>query len=332
MTRTDRTTTITDTDTDTGAATAPAPDPGGDSAAGAGAVPRRARRRPDPVVIATVVFAMAAATVLVYTPAAQWLADVNQSLVVDRYPGEVANADPAPALQLEEARRYNAALSSGAILAAEANVPQGDGSGGDDIDYDRLLRTPSGVMARIQIPGLHVDLPVYHGTSDETLRRGAGHLEGTSLPVGGEGTHAVITAHRGLPEATLFTDLDRLRVGDRFTITVFGDVLTYRVVETRVVDPADTESVRPEPGRDLLTLVTCTPLGINSHRILVTGERETPVPPAVLADASADAGGAGFPWWLVAYLAALALIAAYGLRVGRRRSTPNGARDEGAAA
>ncbi|WP_459583204.1 class C sortase, partial [Aerococcus mictus] len=111
---------------------------------------------------------------------------------------------------------------------------------------------------------IDVDLPVYHGTSDEVLNRAAGHLEGTSLPVGGPSTRAVITAHRGLANARMFTDLNKVNVGDTFTIEVFGDVLTYRVRDTKVVAPEDTDTLRVEEGKDLVTLVTCTPLGINS--------------------------------------------------------------------
>ncbi len=285
------------------------------------------RSRSDILLILTLLVAVAAATVLAYAPAAQWLAAYNQSLVVDDYPQSVEEAIPGPEAQLAEARRYNAALSSGALLAANARVPTSTAAKGGDFDYSSILRTDSGVMSRIQIPSIGVDLPIYHGTADETLRRGAGHLEGTSLPVGGESTHAVITAHRGLPEATMFTDLDRVRVGDLFTVSTFGEVLTYRVVQTRVVEPSDTETLRQEAGRDLVTLVPCTPLGINSQRILVTGERETPTPPEALEAATADAAGAGFPWFAVLYAGALVVIGGYGWwmhRPPRRRARDRG--------
>lgn len=158
---------------------------------------------------------------------------------------------------------------------------------------------------------IDVDLPIYHGTSDVTLLRGIGHLEGTALPVGGNGTHAVLTGHRGLAESELFTHLDRLAVGDTFTIEVFGQVLTYRVGETKVVDPSDTETLYPVRGKDLVTLVTCTPLGINSQRILVTGERVTPTPARDLAHAGARPDIPGFPWWVVVIGAAVAVLTLY---------------------
>lgn len=287
----------------------------------AGAAPQRAdaagraaRRRADPLLLVIVAAAVVGATVLVYSPAATWLSAYNQALIVDEYQGEVDDADPGAAEQLAEARRYNAALSAGALVGAGENVPTSDSASAAGFEYDQILRTRNEVMSRIQIPPIAVDLPVFHGTDDATLLRGAGHLEGTSLPVGGASTHAVITAHRGLADAVMFTDLDRLRAGDRFTVTTFGEALTYEVVDVAVVAPSDTLALRQEADRDLVTLVTCTPLGINSHRILVTGERVTPTPPASARAAEEGAGGAGFPWWLPAYVGALLLIGVYAWR------------------
>ena len=117
--------------------------------------------------------------------------------------------------------------------------------------------------------------------------------------MGGVDTHAVLTAHRGLASATLFNDLDKVKIGDRFTIEVAGDVLTYQVFETQVVEPSDTKTLVPRAGQDLVTLVTCTPLGINSHRILVTAERVTPTPEKDLASAGRAPEIPGFPWWAV---------------------------------
>lgn len=280
--------------------------------------PRAERRGLSVPLVLSVVAALAAATVLAYAPAAQWLAAYNQSLVISEHNLAVANADPGPAEQIALARAYNDALSAGAVLTAGSPVPTGSGpEANSEFEYSSLLSSDTGVMTRIQIPAIDVDLPVYHGTDEATLLRGAGHLNGTSLPVGGDDTRAVITAHRGLPDATMFSDLDRVRVGDLFTVTTLGDVLTYRVIDARIVDPDDTETLRYEPGRDLVTLVTCTPLGINSHRILVTGERETPTPPASLAAGMADPAGPGFPWWAVLYLSALVVVGAGARWVGR---------------
>jgi len=137
--------------------------------------------------------------------------------------------------------------------------------------------TGTGIMGYITIPRIGVELPIYHGTSDAVLQVAAGHLEGTSLPVGGESTHAVISAHRGLPSAKLFTNLDQLEVGDTFTITVLDRVLTYEVDQISIVLPTETDNLKVVDGKDYVTLMTCTPYGINSHRLLVRGRRiETP--------------------------------------------------------
>ena len=144
--------------------------------------------------------------------------------------------------------------------------------------YDETLDVSgTGIMGYITIPRIGVELPVYHGTSDGVLQVAAGHLEGSSLPVGGAGTHAVISAHRGLPSAKLFTNLDELEAGDTFTITVLDRVLTYEVDNISIVLPTETDNLKVVDGKDYITLMTCTPYGINSHRLLVRGRRiETP--------------------------------------------------------
>ena len=131
----------------------------------------------------------------------------------------------------------------------------------------------TGIMGYITIPKISVELPIYHGTDEGVLQVAAGHLEGSSLPVGGAGTHAVISAHRGLPSAKLFTNLDELEVGDRFTITVLNRVLTYEVDQISIVLPTEIDQLLPTKGMDYVTLMTCTPYGINTHRLLVRGKR-----------------------------------------------------------
>lgn len=141
-------------------------------------------------------------------------------------------------------------------------------------DYESQLSVGgSSVMGAINIPTVRISLPIYHGTSEDTLAVGAGHLEGSSLPVGGIGTHTVITGHRGLPSAKLFTDLDRVKEGDHVVLKILNETLTYEVDTIRIVEPAEVESLAIDPESDLLTLVTCTPYGINTHRILITGHR-----------------------------------------------------------
>lgn len=141
-------------------------------------------------------------------------------------------------------------------------------------EYNSLLNvSDSGIMGYIEIPSINVYLPIYHGTSDAVLQTGVGHLEGSSLPVGGESTHAIISGHRGLPSAKLFTNLDQLTEGDTFQLYVLDETLTYEVDQILIVEPDDLSALTIEEGEDYCTLVTCTPYGVNTHRLLVRGHR-----------------------------------------------------------
>ena len=255
--------------------------------------------------------------VLLYPSAASWFSLVEQSRIVTSYTEEVdAGTDPSAAEQIEATHEYNKALTAGAVLEANQRLPTGKGTTTSRLDYNTLLRVDaSTVMGRIRIPAISLDLPVYHGTSDETLLLGIGHLRGTSLPVGGASTHSVLTGHRGLATAAMFTDLNLVTVGDTFSISVLDQVLTYKVISSIVVEPDETEALRPMEGRDLVTLVTCTPLGINSQRILVTGERVTPTPVAEV-EAAKSLPEPGFPWWAVAFGVGTLLVGAYAWRSG----------------
>ncbi len=263
----------------------------------------------------TALLLIAGLTLLTYPTAASWLSQYNQTAITKTYENSVRHAVPDGEKQLEAAHTYNNALSSGALVARNERLPQATGDldeittpDGRTWHYEDILSAGGGkVMSRIRIEKIDVDLPIYHGTSDATLLKGAGHLKGTSFPVGGSSTRAVITAHRGLAAATMFTNLDKIDVGDTFTLETFGQVLTYKVITTEVVEPQDSQSIRAEEGRDLVTLVTCTPLGINSHRILVTGERIIPTPERDLANAGKASDLPRFPWWAIAY--ALAILA-----------------------
>lgn len=274
---------------------------------------RRPRWRLSLVSLVFAVGALAGVALLMYPTVAAWFAQYVQSQVIDGYSNQIRDlgADTL-AEQLDAAREYNTRLvDGGAEVAANERLPLANAPD-QTSDYAEQLRADgAGLMARLKIPVIDVDLPVYHGTSEEVLYEGVGHLEGTALPVGGETTHSVLTAHRGLATAELFTHLDRVSPGDTFTIEVFGEVLSYRVVDTRVVQPEDTESLVPSSGRDLVTLVTCTPLGVNSHRILVTGERVIPTPQADLDGAGAHPEIPTFPWWIFVLAAALSAAIAY---------------------
>lgn len=259
---------------------------------------------------------------ILYPSAAGWVSQYNQSKVVSNYDSQVVVAHPSANEQWLQAHRYNQQLTSGALLESNENKPTGDGTadtvGSASLNYDDLLKVDdSGLMGRVKIPSISVDLPIYHGTSDETLQTGIGHLEGTSLPVGGKGTRSVLTGHRGLATSKLFTDLNKVDTSDTFTLEILDQVLTYKVREVKVVEPDQTQELRAQPDQDLVTLVTCTPLGINSQRILVTGERITPTPIADIKSAGTQSELPGFPWWLVISLAAIAVAVIWVWRSGK---------------
>ena len=203
---------------------------------------------------------------LLYPSVSQYWNSKTQTRAVENYREILDSLQPEDYdAFFEEAENYNAKLN-------ELNFPLTDYhklKGYNDI----LDVSGIGIMGYISIPKLGVELPLYHGISAEVLNVACGHLEGTSLPVGGENTHCVLSAHRGLPHAKLFTELDKMEVGDTFTITVLNRTVTYQVDQIKVVLPNETSDVQIVEGEDLCTLLTCTPYGINSHRLLVRGTR-----------------------------------------------------------
>lgn len=170
--------------------------------------------------------------------------------------------------------------------SADGSDNSGDSASAKDTEYQSLLDSGDGVMGAIRIPKISVNLPVYHGTSELTLASGAGHLYGSSLPVGGKNTHSVITGHRGLVEAAMFTRLDEMRVGDYFYLDVMGRTLGYKVDRITEINPDDTSKLKIMPGEDRVTLMTCTPYGVNTHRLLVSALRSA-IPGEIPAEADA---------------------------------------------
>jgi sortase A len=169
----------------------------------------------------------------------------------------------------------------------------------DDPSYIAELAEPDGVMATLEIPSISLKLPVYHGTDETVISNGVGHIYGTSLPVGGPSTHAVMTSHRGLAHTLLFTRLDELKVGDPFYINVLGETLGYQVIDVTVIDPFDAaalEHFKIVPGADLVTLMTCTPYGINTHRLLIRAQR------ADIPDEVPEPDDAPVDWWLLSWI------------------------------
>lgn len=206
-------------------------------------------------------------SLLLYPTFADWWNSFHQSRAVASYVEQVANMDDEKYDELWSAAwDYNRSLidrPNDYLLSEDQRV-----------FYEQLLNvTDNGIMGYIEIPKIDIVYPIYHGTDEAVLQIAIGHLEWTSLPVGGENSHCVVSGHRGLPSARLFTDLDKMEIGDTFMLQVLDEVLTYEVDQILIVDPQETKDLLIVEGKDLCTLVTCTPYGINSHRMLVRGHR-----------------------------------------------------------
>lgn len=214
---------------------------------------------------------VAALGLMLYPLAGELLSERYHSDIETAYTAAIADTDDIElTAQREAAERYNAMLS-GAATITEGGVSA------PPLAYAQQL-TVGGVMCYVDIPKINVYLPVQHGTGAETLEKSVGHVVGTSLPVGGSSTHAVLSAHSGMASSKLFSDIDQLAVGDMFYIHVLGEVLAYKVDAIHTVLPTDTSRLQIEGGKDYVTLVTCTPFGINTHRLLVRGHRMPYVP------------------------------------------------------
>lgn len=210
-------------------------------------------------------------SLMLYPSVSDYWNSFHQSKAIASYAEYVTELGEEEELKvLEAAQKYNEDMierDSGWILTDKERE-----------EYDKQLDvTGTGIMGYIEIPKINCTLPIYHGTDDAVLQIAVGHIEGSTLPVGGKGTHCVVSGHRGLPSAKLFSDLDELKEGDTFMIRVLEDTLTYEVDQIRIVDPDDLSNLNREESKDLFTLVTCTPYGINTHRLLVRGHRVTTV-------------------------------------------------------
>lgn len=207
------------------------------------------------------------AGLIAYPTFSDWWNSFHQSRAILSYAEAVSNMDDTEYERLiGEAEEYNRALSHTGVLW-EMTEKQ------EEEYLKELSFNNAGIMGYIDIPKIRITLPLYHGISERVLQTSIGHIEGTSLPVGGEGSHCVLSGHRGLPSAKLFTDLDKLQPGDTWTITVLNETLTYECDQILVVLPEDISPIRIFPGQDYCTLLTCTPYGINTHRLLVRGHR-----------------------------------------------------------
>ncbi len=231
--------------------------------------------------IFVIIIFLAGLSLLLYPLVANEWNNYRQKRLISNYEEAVTQAGESIDYEAEwkKAHDYNEALlpsilpDSFAVAAASEEE--------DEVYMSCLNLAGNGVMGYVEIPKIDIKLPVFHGTDEKVLEQAAGHLEGSSLPVGGANTHAVISAHRGLPSASLFTDLDRLEEGDHFLLYILDDILCYEVDRVSVVEPEETEGLSVVDGEDLVTLLTCTPYGVNSHRLLVRGHRVDYVPEAV---------------------------------------------------
>ena len=226
------------------------------------------------ILIVPILF-LAGLSLLLYPLVSNEWNNYRQSKLISTYDAAVAEKTATGAIdytmEKKQALGYNEALKPYILPDSFANARREDGA--DEVYMSCLNLTGDGMMGYVEVPKINIKLPIFHTTEEEVLQTAAGHLEGSSLPVGGEGSHAVISAHRGLPSAALFTDLDRLSEGDCFLLYILDDVLCYKVDQISVVKPEDTTALAAEDGKDLVTLLTCTPYGVNSHRLLVRGYR-----------------------------------------------------------
>lgn len=231
-------------------------------------------RKKFSIILIIILFAAGLSLLLYPFVSNQWNTH-QQTRLIKEYDQKLAKKEEVSTIDYEQewndAESYNEALLPSILpdsfaIAAAAEEP--------NEEYMACLNlNEDGMMGYVEIPKINIKLPIYHTVEEEVLQTAAGHLEGSSLPVGGENTHAVISAHRGLPSAALFTDLDKLKEGDHFLIYVLDDVLCYEVDKISIVDPQDTSPLHIEEGQDLVTLLTCTPYGVNSHRLMVRGHR-----------------------------------------------------------
>ena len=280
-------------------------DPRNDPAEPGKGAARRRSRREQILTILPFIMALAGAIVLGYPVVATLHNNTEQQRIADQYQAKQDAAGPdALAAELAGAEKYNSTLESMPILDPWIETERPDSPAYKaylaELDLDE-------VMSQIVIPKIHTDLPIYHGTTPDILQKGVGHLFGTSLPVGGAGTHAVLTGHTGLGSATLFDHLTELEKGDVFYVNTAGRSMKYKVTDIRVVLPEETDSLRKVPGEDLVTLITCTPYGINTHRLLVTGTR-VPLDPVEAEKEQADATPAPMQTWMIWLIGAVVLI------------------------
>lgn len=281
------------------------------SAAAKASRPRRTRGQLTLNIVLQIV-AMAAIGMLVYPDAATWIARIGHNAEISGY---VKQVDGTPTEErtriLDAAYAYNDQLEPGPLTDPYTEVNEDEAQRSDlYLAYEEMLRVSgTDAIGTINYPRLDISLPAYHGTSDEVISKGAGHMYGTSLPIGGPSTRSVLTAHSGLPHSKLFTALPKAKVGDTFWISVLGEDHHYRVEKTETILPEDTESLEIREGEDWVTLFTCTPIGVNSHRFMVHAVRLPDSEAPLNETLGGDGASLGFPWWAVWFVGGSAAVA-----------------------
>lgn len=272
---------------------------------------RSRKRRPIDRRFAVMMLAAALGLgLIIYPQTADWFSSISHNSQLSGYAQDVEQLEPSARTRiLDQAREYNSHIRPGQLrdpYSTPASAPTGKAQ---PLDYQSQLNVDHNeVMGRFRYPELNIDLPIFHGTSDDVLAKGVGHLYGSSLPVGGPGTHSVLTSHSGIPNAELFNPLHSAKTGDIFLTEIMDRTFQYRVTKIEVVTPDDISSLKIVPGEDSITLITCTPIGINSHRILVHASRIADNPSDFTDQKTIVPGqqtNVGFPFWAVYFLGGL---------------------------
>ncbi|MGM7776358.1 class C sortase [Arthrobacter sp. KNU-44] len=267
------------------------------------------RGRADRRFVTMMVIAAVGFGLILYPQAADWFSSISHNSKLSGYAQEVDQLEPSARTKvLDRAREYNSRVPAGQLR--DPYSPHAPATALEERlkDYRSQLNVANDeVVGRFRYPSVKIDLPIFHGTSDEVLAKGVGHLYGSSLPVGGSGTHSVLTSHSGIPNAELFNPLHSAKTGDIFSTEVMDHTFLYTVNRIDVVKPDDVSSLKITPGQDSITLITCTPIGVNSHRLLVRASRIADIPKdapeqKTLAGRQADTG---FPFWAAYFVGGL---------------------------
>ncbi|GAA5199198.1 hypothetical protein GCM10023346_38340 [Arthrobacter gyeryongensis] len=282
------------------------------------------RGRADRRFVTMMVIAAVGLGLVLYPQAADWFSSISHNSQLSGYAQEVDQLEPSARTKvLDRAREYNSRIPAGQLRDPYSPHAPATALEGRLKDYQSQLNVANDeVIGRFRYPSVKIDLPIFHGTSDEVLAKGVGHLYGSSLPVGGPGTHSVLTSHSGIPNAELFNPLHSAKTGDIFSTEVMDHTFLYKVNRIEVVKPDDISSLKITPGQDSVTLITCTPIGVNSHRLLVHASRITDIPKdapeqKTLAGRQSNIG---FPFWAAYFVGGLLVFYSASRAWNRRRN------------